>query len=112
MVKSNQKKEIKKKHPDKTAPRLLFRIMKWMFFTFILLGVLTAIGLYGLYRYLLEDLPQINSLADYRPFTVTSVYADGGEKIAEFYKERRIVIPFSKMPQRLQHNFPLQIQGE
>jgi len=48
-----------------------------------------------------EDLPQISTLRDYRPPAITSVYADDGRLIAEFYKERRIVTPLSQIPQIL-----------
>ena len=33
------------------------------------------------------------TLADYRPPVITTVYSDDNRKIAEFYKERRIVVP-------------------
>ncbi len=46
-------------------------------------------------------LTKITSLEDYRPPIITTVYSDDNREIAEFYKERRIVIPLSTMPQRL-----------
>jgi len=57
--------------------------------------------LVGLYMYFTKDLPHISSLKDYRPPTVTTVLSDDGRKIGEFFRERRIVIPLSKMPPRL-----------
>lgn len=36
---------------------------------------------------------------------VTTVYSDDNHKIAEFYKERRIVVPLSKIPVQLQQAF-------
>ena len=48
-----------------------------------------------------EDLPQISTLKDYQPPSVTSVYSDDSSLIAEFYKERRIVTPFSQIPEKL-----------
>ena len=53
------------------------------------------------YHRLSSELPRITSLNDYRPSTVTVVYDDGGTNIAEFFKERRIVLPLSKMPPQL-----------
>jgi len=44
-------------------------------------------------------------LADYRPPIITSVYSDDNRKIAEFFKERRIVIPLDEMPLMLKHAF-------
>jgi penicillin-binding protein 1A len=35
---------------------------------------------------------------DYQPPIITTVYAEDGRKIGEFFKERRIVIPLSEVP--------------
>ena len=51
--------------------------------------------------YLSQDLPQISTLKDYKPPIITTVYSDDGRKIAEFFKERRIVVPLAEMPQML-----------
>ena len=51
----------------------------------------------GVYFYFSRDLPKISTLNDYRPPAITTFYSDNNQKIAEFYKERRIVIPLSKM---------------
>jgi penicillin-binding protein 1A len=52
-----------------------------------------------------QDLPQIASLEDYEPDIITTVYSDDNHKIAEFSKERRIVIPLSEMPSMLLEAF-------
>ena len=62
-------------------------------------------ALVGIYFYLSDDLPKITSLADYHPSIITTVYSDDNRKIAEFYKERRIVVPLSKIPIQLQQAF-------
>ena len=59
----------------------------------------------GVYIYLSDDLPKITSLTDYHPSIITTVYSDDNRKIAEFYKERRIVVPLSKIPIQLQQAF-------
>ncbi|MBU4287397.1 MAG: PBP1A family penicillin-binding protein, partial [Proteobacteria bacterium] len=48
-----------------------------------------------------KDLPKISSLTDYRPPIITTVYSDDNRKIAEFYKERRIILSLSEMPKVL-----------
>jgi len=58
-------------------------------------------ALVGAYLYVDSSLPRVDTLADYRPPVVTTVYSDDGEVIAEFYRERRIVVPVSRMPQQL-----------
>ncbi|NIQ94984.1 MAG: hypothetical protein GWN87_12825, partial [Desulfuromonadales bacterium] len=45
------------------------------------------------YLYVAGDLPRVDTLADYRPPIITRVLSDEGEIIAEFAKERRIVVP-------------------
>ncbi len=82
-----------------------FTFFKWV--TILgLVGVLLAAGaLAALYMYLSADLPRIASLKDYKPSVITTVYADDNRKIAEFFKERRIVIPLSKMPDMLKEAF-------
>jgi penicillin-binding protein 1A len=56
--------------------------------------------------FLFERRPaEITSLTDYHPSIITTVYSDDNRKIAEFYKERRIVVPLSKIPIQLQQAF-------
>ncbi len=50
------------------------------------------------YNYYSENLPAISSLKDYKPPVISTVYSDDNQVIAEFFKERRIVIPLSQMP--------------
>ncbi len=105
MTNKKSRSEILKKRGRKKETSLLRSILKWGFL-FSFLTVLAGCGaLAGLFFYLSRDLPKINSLADYRPATVTNVYSDDGRKIGEFYKERRIVIPLSDMPPNLTNAF-------
>ena len=50
-----------------------------------------------------RDLPKIITVADYRPLTVTRIMGKNvkgeDEEIGEFFKERRYVIPYEKIPQ-------------
>jgi penicillin-binding protein 1A len=64
----------------------------------MILGLMAALAAVGGYQYLSQDLPKINSLMDYRPPVITTVYTEDGRKIAEFFKERRIVIPLAEVP--------------
>ncbi|HSO67325.1 MAG TPA: PBP1A family penicillin-binding protein, partial [Desulfatirhabdiaceae bacterium] len=57
------------------------------------------------YYYISEDLPKIQSLADYNPPAISTVHADDMTVIAEFYKERRKIIPLSGMPDLLKKAF-------
>lgn len=45
-----------------------------------------------------NGLPAIITLKDYQPLLVTSVYSKDNKKIGEFYRERRELVPFEKIP--------------
>lgn len=74
----------------------IVRLLSWSILFLVISGVFSIVGVYF---YLCEDLPQISSLSDYRPPVITTVFSDDNRKIAEFYKERRIVVPLSDIPQ-------------
>ncbi|MBW2557244.1 MAG: PBP1A family penicillin-binding protein [Deltaproteobacteria bacterium] len=70
------------------------KIFVWIFALAILL-ILTGAG----FTYLLVDgLPSIASLKDYRPSIITRVYADDGQLIDEFYLEDRKVVHVTDLP--------------
>lgn len=48
-----------------------------------------------------SNLPQVDSLEDYRPNVVTEVYGDDGQVIATFALERRIIVESQQIPQVL-----------
>ena len=98
---SQIRKERDSKRPGGLGRRLFF----WFAALAVLATIAGAGALVGVYFYLSRDLPKISKLADYRPPVVTTVYAEDGRKIAEFYKERRIVVPLSQVPQQLVQAF-------
>ena len=99
MAKAKSKSEILKQRSKKKNRVLSF--FKWCLALLFLLALLGCAGIAGIYYYFSQELPKINTLNDYHPATVTSVFSDDGRKIGEFYKERRIVIPLSEMPENL-----------
>ncbi|MFA5902617.1 MAG: transglycosylase domain-containing protein, partial [Desulfobacula sp.] len=105
MVKVKSKSEVLKQRGKKKETHILLSCLKWVFILFIFSGFLGAAGLAGLYYYLNQDLPKINTLNDYHPAIVTNVFSDDGRKIGEFFEERRIVIPLSEMPKNLINAF-------
>jgi len=81
------------------------KLLKWLLFFSGACLLLGAAAFAGLYAYFAAGLPKISSLKDYQPPVITSVYAQGGEKIGEFCKQRRIVLPFEKMSETLVNAF-------
>jgi penicillin-binding protein 1A len=99
---TSEKKKKPKEKMKRSFKGKVFRFFLW-FGIFIILC--SGLGLAGLYYYMGEDLPRIESLTDYRPSIITTVYADDDSKIAEFFKERRVVTPLSEMPKQLLQAF-------
>jgi len=102
-IKKSRSDILKKR--GKKEKHLIRSLFKWGAGLVFLLTVVTCGGLLGLYFYLSQDLPKINSLEDYQPATVSYVFSDDGRKIGEFYNERRIVILLSEMPDHLINAF-------
>ena len=93
------KKRARKQHG------VLARIIKWSLWMVLFCMLVAVVATVGLFVYLGRDLPQIGSLKDYQPPVITSVYSEDGQKIAEFFEERRIVVPLEKIPERLKQAF-------
>ncbi len=67
----------------------------------LLLAIAGAGGaLYAVHRYG-TDLPEYRQLADYRPPTVTRVYAGDGRLMQEYAQEKRVFVPVEAIPKRL-----------
>lgn len=52
-----------------------------------------------------SSLPQIFSVQDYQPLLVSQVYDRGGKKIGEFFRERRTLVPYDRIPKNLVNAF-------
>jgi penicillin-binding protein 1A len=105
MAKPITTSKIIKKRARKKQRGHLSKVIKWSLGTVILLMCLGAAAIFGVFVYLSKDLPKISSLKDYHPSVITTVFSDDNQKIAEFYKERRIVVPLENMPKQLQQAF-------
>jgi penicillin-binding protein 1A len=95
---NSQPRRPKKKRASR---RFILYPLAALFILSLLGGLSLVVG----YHYISQDLPKINSLMDYRPPVITTVYADDNRKIAEFFKERRVVVPLSEMPPLLVQAF-------
>ena len=77
----------------------------WFFKMLFLIGIVgtfLAVGGGGVVVwYFSKDLPQIITVADYRPLGVTRILGGGGkeeQELGDFYLERRYLIPYDKIP--------------
>ena len=99
MTKLKGASQILKKRARQEQGSYFVTIVRFLFWSILFLVISGGFSVVGIYFYLCEDLPQISSLTDYHPPVITTVFSDDNRKIAEFYKERRIVVPLSDIPQ-------------
>lgn len=67
--------------------------------------VLAVALLVGAYFYVSSTLPQVDSLADYQPPLITTIYADDQTVIAEYSHERRFLVAYDDIPKTLVQAF-------
>jgi penicillin-binding protein 1A len=101
MPKSKSTSDIRKKRGRREKRGFLKVFILWSFLLGLVLVLCGGVASLVVYYSISKDLPQISSLSDYHPSIITSVYADDGRTIAEFFKERRIVLPLAEMPPML-----------
>lgn len=95
-------KQRARQKPRRSLSRIILKTVLWLTLIAMMSGVAAAVLFYF---YINEDLPKISKLSDYHPPVVSTVYSDDNQKIGEFYKERRIVVPISRIPQMLKEAF-------
>ena len=87
-------KQKKKKKRSKLAKNLIIG-----FYSFTLFCLLSGFAGAGfIYFHYSQDLPDVRELRNYHPSTITQIYSDVDEKIAEFYIEKRIMTPLEDIP--------------
>lgn len=67
----------------------------------LILFFLSAGGIIIIYNIYEKDLPSLAQLHNIEPSLTTKVYSADGKVIKEFYTERRILVPFRRMPPHL-----------
>ena len=71
------------------------------------LAVLAALGIFGIFAlvgmffFISNDLPQINSLKDYNPPMNSRIMSRDNEVLLEIGAETRDVVPFAKIPKKV-----------
>lgn len=83
-------------------------IKKLTYFAIFLFLVCSLIGAFfslWAYQYYSRDLPQFTSIEDYQPPMVSSIYANDGSLVAEFYKERRYPVNLKEVPLHVRQAF-------
>ena len=99
------KSKILKQRKRPKKRRFFQKLVLWLFVLGFFVAILGAVAAVGVYFFISKDLPHIKSLTEYHPSIITNVYSDDGRKIAEFFKERRIIKPLDEMPAALINAF-------
>lgn len=68
----------------------------------LLVGVL---GIYLAVKSVQSSLPQLITVKDYQPLLVSQVFDRNDKKIGEFFRERRTLVPYEKIPKNLVNAF-------
>jgi len=80
-------------------------VLKKIIGVLVLFIVLGCTGAYFFLKSVKETLPKIESIKDYDPLLVSQVFDRNNKKIGEFSFQRRILIPYEKMPKNLINAF-------
>jgi penicillin-binding protein 1A len=84
-------------HVAISMKKLLHHLLLWA-----LAAALLAVGaVVSAYFYVSSSLPHVDTLEDYRPPVITTVYSFDGQVLSEYAHERRIVVPVTSMPKHL-----------
>ena len=87
--------------PENPRKKWLRVLLMTCFFGFLGCLLVGFLGAAGIYFYFSDDLPDVAQLKQYQPSTITRLYSDNDELIAEFYIEKRIVVPMKRIPLQL-----------
>lgn len=103
---------IKKEPPEKTKTFLYGSKKVWVWthvnlviFFLIISFILSLFIGSVLFVFISLDIPNIHSLASYRPSTTSVIYDDRGQTIARMFKQNRSIIPLNRLPDLLPKAF-------
>ncbi len=85
--------------------RRLARVFVGILSGFLILAIIGAGVAFYAFWYYGKDLPNYEKLANYEPPIVSRVYAGDGRLIGEFASEKRIFVPFERMPKMVINAF-------
>jgi penicillin-binding protein 1A len=81
------------------------RLIRYGLIAGLLLALIAAAGAFVLLAKFSADLPEMITLADYKPLLVSEVFDRNGKKIGEFCREKRILTPYNKIPKTVVQAF-------
>src|SRR5262245_38169052 len=91
--------------PSPTRRSRIVRLLKRLLLLALAMVVLTAGAVVGGYFYFDRNLPSVESLRTFQPPQVTKVLCADKSVCAEFYLERRTVVPIGQIPPHVRNAF-------
>jgi len=89
---------LEKYHQRRRWARRFSMLFYGLFTTCLLAGA----GVAGyIYYHFIRDLPDFTAIKEFRPSVVTQIFARDGRLIGAFYAEKRIEVPYSRLPRHL-----------
>ena len=79
--------------------------MKKIILGLLALIVFAVVVVFSVVKYVRSGLPTMITLDDYQPLLVTKVYDRNGKNIGEFFRERRVLIPYKDIPKDVVNAF-------
>ena len=102
MPKTKKERSSKKKKKTKKKRGGFFKWLSMAVFSIFITTLLIGfIGILAIYYTFTDELPDVRVLKSFEPSTVTLMYSDQDQLIAELYLEKRIVVPLNKIPTQL-----------
>ncbi|MAM75851.1 MAG: penicillin-binding protein, partial [Tistrella sp.] len=83
----------------------LIRLLGFLLTGIVLLAIAGGAALYYGVTMYDGDLPDFEQLADYKPPTVTRIYAGDGRLLDEYAREKRVFVPIDAIPDVVKHAF-------
>jgi len=81
------------------------RWLRWLTTMFVSCAVCGVLVLLGVLSYFSQNLPSVDSLAEYAPPVVSQVRDADGKVVGEFYEQQRYVIPMEQIPDTVRNAF-------
>ncbi|HWR73876.1 MAG TPA: transglycosylase domain-containing protein, partial [Nitrospirota bacterium] len=72
-----------------------------LFYLFLLLTAVLIGGSVGFFLYSVWDLPEVQTLEEYKPSITSRVYSDNSRLLAEFFVENRTPVALDNVPEHL-----------
>lgn len=77
------------------------KVLRGLLLSLLLIIVLALGGIFGAYLVIKENLPDVGELEQIKPKIITAIYSDDGQLAREFAAERRILVPYDRIPETL-----------